>query len=230
MENLGPTPSRHDRSGPALSAQRAQVLEHLQRSGSAVTVDDVAAALDLHPNTARKHLDGLVARGLATSTTAAAEGRGRPARLYAPADRTEPDGRVRDYAGLAAALAGHMARTSPDPRADALSAGADWGRSLAEGRTSGSAAHARRTVVTLLADLGFDPEPDATASRVRLRQCPLLDTARAYPDVVCSLHLGLVRGALERVGADPDIATLEPFAEPGACLLGLRARRTGRTA
>ena len=229
MENLGPTPARYDGSGPALSAPRAQVLEHLQRSGAAVTADDVAAALDLHPNTARKHLDGLVARGLATSTTAAAEGRGRPARLYAPADRTEPDRRVRDYAGLAAALAGHMARTSADPRTDALAAGADWGRALAEGSTPGSAAHARRTVVALLADLGFDPDADAATTRVRLRRCPLLDTARAYPDVVCSLHLGLVRGALEVVGGDADTATLEPFAEPGACLLTLPVRRTRRT-
>ena len=62
----------------------------------------------------------------------------------------------------------------------------------------------------------------------RLRRCPLLDTARAYPEVVCSLHLGLVRGALERVGADPDVAALEPFAERGACRLDLRARRAGR--
>lgn len=230
MENLGPTPARHDGSRPALSAQRAQVLEHLQRTGAALTVDDVAVALDLHPNTARKHLDGLVSRGLATSTTTAAEGRGRPARRYAPADRTEPDRRVSDYAGLAAALAGHMARSSADPRADALAAGAEWGRSLVGASPAGSAARARRTVVALLAELGFDPDSDAAATRVRLRRCPLLDTARAYPDVVCSLHLGLVRGALEQVGGDPDGAALEPFAEPGACLLDLRARRTGGTA
>jgi predicted ArsR family transcriptional regulator len=228
MENLGPTPARHDGSGPALSEQRARVLEHLQRTGAAVTVDDLAVALDLHPNTARKHLDGLVARGLAVSTTAPAEGRGRPARMYAPAERTEPDRRVRDYAGLAAALAGHMARTSADPRADALAAGADWGRSLAAGSTTGSAAHARRTVVALLAELGFDPDADAGATTVRLRRCPLLDTALAYPDVVCSLHLGLVRGALVEIGADPDVASLEPFAEPGACRLDLRAHRAGR--
>jgi predicted ArsR family transcriptional regulator len=225
---MGPVPARHDGSGPALSAPRAQVLEHLQRSGVAVTVDDVAAALGLHPNTARKHLDGLVGRGLAVSSTTAPRGRGRPARLYAPAERTEPDGRVRDYAGLAAALAGHLSRTSADPSADALAAGADWGRALAEGSPPGSAAHARRTVVGLLDELGFDPDPDPTATRVRLRRCPLLDTARAYPEVVCSLHLGLVRGALERVGADPGVATLEPFAEPGACRLDLRARRAGR--
>jgi predicted ArsR family transcriptional regulator len=229
MENLGPTPARHDGSGPALSEQRAHVLERLQRAGSAVTVDDLAAALDLHPNTVRKHLDGLVARGLAVRTTAPAEGRGRPAGMYAPAERTEPDRRVRDYAGLAAALAGHMARTSADPRRDALAAGVDWGRSLAAGTSTGTAAHARREVVALLTDLGFDPEADAAATRVRLRRCPLLDTALAYPDVVCSLHLGLVRGALIQIGADPDVAALEPFAEPGACRLDLRARRAGRT-
>ncbi|MDA8436745.1 MAG: helix-turn-helix domain-containing protein, partial [Actinomycetales bacterium] len=107
MENLGPTPARYDGTDPVLSGQRARVLEHLQRTGAPVTVEDIAAALDLHPNTARKHLEGLLARGLAVSSTAPAEGRGRPARVYAPAERTEPDSRVRDYAGLASALAGH---------------------------------------------------------------------------------------------------------------------------
>lgn len=225
MKNLGPAPARYDGSAPALTAPRARVLEHLEAAPSGLTVEDVAEQLDLHPNTARKHLEGLVGRGLVESETVPSPGRGRPARLYRATARPEPDTRVREYAALAAVLAGHIARTSRDPHADALAAGESWGRALAAGAERGSAAHARRTVVDLLDGLRFDPDANAGATTVRLRRCPLLDTAKAHPDVVCPVHLGLVRGVLDETGGDVDSAELEPFAEPGACVLRLGSRR-----
>ena len=48
---------------------------------------------------------------------------------------------------------------------------------------------------------------------------PLLEAARRHRDVVCGVHLGIVRGALEEYAADPADSALVPFAEPGACLL-----------
>jgi predicted ArsR family transcriptional regulator len=79
-------------------------------------------------------------------------------------------------------------------------------------------------VVSLFDDLGFAPESDGRASTVRLTRCPLLEAARRYPDVVCAVHLGLTRGALEEYGADTEGARLLPFAEPGACVLHLSGR------
>jgi predicted ArsR family transcriptional regulator len=85
-------------------------------------------------------------------------------------------------------------------------------------------------VVDVLSELGFDPETDAGATTARLRRRPLLDTARAFPDVVCPVHLGIVRGALAALGGDPEAAALLPFSEVGACRLHLRAHppRAGR--
>jgi predicted ArsR family transcriptional regulator len=219
---MGPAPVRYDMGGVALSAQRARVLEHLQRSGDSTTVMDLATRLGLHTNTVREHLDALVERGLATRVLLPAVGRGRPAGSYAPAtSRPEPDPRVRDYSGLATALAGQIARTSSNPRAEAVAAGEGWGRRLAADLPAGSPARARRQVVGLLAELGFSPEADTRAGSVRLLRCPLLDAARAHPDVVCSVHLGIVRGALAALGGNPLRATLLPFSEPGACRLEL---------
>jgi predicted ArsR family transcriptional regulator len=139
-----------------------------------------------------------------------------------------PDPRVRDYAGLATALAAHIARTSADPAADALEAGVAWGRQLAADRGAEAPgrgrAWARREVVGLLDELGFDPRPDARATTVALRRCPLLDAARRHPEVVCQVHLGIVRGALEVLGGEPARTRLVPFAEPGACRLDLVRR------
>lgn len=222
MEILGPSPVRYDTVAAPLSAQRARVLEQLQRSVAPITVDALATLLGLHTNTARKHLEGLVERGLAMRSPAPIAGRGRPGWAYTAAGgQAEPDHRVRDYAGLALALATHISRTSADPAADALAAGEAWGRSLTTGQPAGSPAQARRRTVGLLAELGFDPRGDALAIHVRLQRCPLLDVARAQPGIVCPLHLGLVRGALAELGGDPDRADLRPFAEPGACLLHL---------
>jgi predicted ArsR family transcriptional regulator len=236
----GPAPARYAAGGILLSPQRARVLEHLRYAVTAATVEATAARMRMHPNTARKHLDALVERGLATRKLAPALGRGRPAWSYSAADEVpEPDPRVRDYAGLATALAAQISRTSSDPEGDALAAGEAWGRSLVANEPAGSPAQARKRVVALFAELGFDPQTDGRATTVRLRRCPLLDAARANPEVVCPVHLGITRGALAALGGDPDAVGLAAFAEPGACLLTLglssqttpksTPRSTGRT-
>src|SRR3546814_19925983 len=55
------------------------------------------------------------------------------------------------------------------------------------------------------------------ATTVRLTRCPLLETAKEFPDVVCGVHLGIVRGALEEYGGDSERTDLFAFSEPGAC-------------
>jgi predicted ArsR family transcriptional regulator len=225
---LGPAAVRGSGT-PALSGARGLVLERLQRAAQPVTAGALAAELGLHPNTAREHLDALVVRGLATRERAPATGRGRPAWLYAAVDdNPEPDPRVRDYAGLAAALAGHIARTSPNPTGDGLAAGWAWGLALVASRPEHAGPTPRHRVVGLLDELGFAPETDDDASTVALRRCPLLDAAREHPEVVCQVHLGIVRGALEHHGGDPEPTELLPFAEPGACRLHLDTRALAR--
>src|SRR5688572_15834605 len=163
----------------------------------------------MHPNTARKHLEALVERGLATRELAPVDGRGRPAWSYTAVDEhPEPDPRVRDYAGLASALAAQISRTSADPEGDALAAGEAWGRSLVAAELPGSPAKARAKVVALFTEMGFDPQTDAQATTVRLRSCPLLDAARAHPKVVCPVHLGIARGATAALGGEPDATSL----------------------
>lgn len=227
---LGPSPVRSSSDSSPLSLARVLVLEALQSGEDGVTVAELARQLELHPNTVREHLDALVDRGLAERTQLPASGRGRPARRYAPTPEREPDTRVRDYLGLATALAGHIARTSPDPIADALAAGRAWGVDIVDDerparRRARSGLDARRRVVTILDHLGFAPESDPRARTVALRRCPLLDAAQRHTAVVCGVHLGMVHGALDAMGADFRDSELHPFSEPGACRLILASRR-----
>ena len=202
-----------------LSDSAASILEMLRGQPEPLTLAALARLIGLHTNTVREHLDVLVRRGLVARQRAEPDGRGRPAWLYS---LTDVEAETSEYAGLAAALAAAISRSSPAPAADAAAAGEEWGHDLA--RTRGAAPTtpdaARTHVVELLDDLGFRPAREAEdPATVRLTRCPLLEAAHRHPEIVCAVHLGIVRGALEEYGVDPSGSELEPFAEPGACRL-----------
>lgn len=216
----GPLGPRASSPARPLSASPAAILDRLRGQPEPLTQAALARATGLHPNTVREHLETLVRRGLVARTRAEPEGRGRPAWLY---EVTAVQPETSEYAGLAAALAAAIARTSTAPRADATLAGEEWGRELVRNRGASptSTAAARDRVLELLDDLGFAPRRDVDPTLVHLTRCPLLEAAHRHPDVVCGVHLGVVRGALEENGADPSGTDLVPFAEPGACRLVL---------
>jgi predicted ArsR family transcriptional regulator len=231
---LGPRPASTSRAAEAPGRAASGILEVLEEFGTPATVATVAGRTGQHVNTVREHLDALVGAQLVERTPQPASGRGRPAWLYAVVASDAP--RAPEYAGLATALAMQLAATSPDPERDAAHAGEAWGRRLAADDPSArrTAAAARRGAVEVLDRLGFEPTTDDRATTARLTRCPLLDAAKEQPDVVCSVHLGIVRGALDAWGAPDEPAALVPFAEPGACLLHLGraavSRRTDRGA
>lgn len=205
-----------------MTRARAAVLQVLRERREPTTLSALAGITGLHVNTLRGHLDALEEERLVERSPAPPSGRGRPASLYrataAPAS---------EYAGLASALAAAIHRTSRRPRETAITAGTDWGHDLARehGRpASAGAPAARRAVLALLDHLGFGPRADRSRTDVRLTRCPLLDAAHRYPDVVCGVHLGIVRGALEEYDDTDTAADLLPFAEPGACRLSLTRR------
>jgi predicted ArsR family transcriptional regulator len=220
---LGPEPTPLTVTHAPLSRQRLAVLEDV-RTHAPVRVTDAAGRLGGHANTVREHLDALVELGLVQRTTESPGGRGRPAALYRPSG-ADPVVSARDFAGLATALAGHLARTSSDPERDARRAGMDWGRELID-EAGATDENPRRTVLDILTRLGFAPDSDGEVDAdgvergIALRACPLLDVARRYPAVVCRVHLGIVEGLLEELGvaAGPGLELIA-FAEPGACRL-----------
>ena len=220
----GPRPARPP-AGRPLSPSRAALLEALEAQPEPTGVPALAAMTGLHVNTLREHLDALLDAGLVRRHRAAPAGRGRPGWLYEATGRS-PEQPQPESASLAAALAGVIARTSPHPVEDARAAGVEWGGRLAHAAGTPArpgAAAARRKVVEIFDRMGFAPETDRAAHRVRLTRCPLLEAAYQQPDVVCAVHLGVAQGALAEYGADAADGELRPFAEPGACLLYLRA-------
>ena len=75
-------------------------------------------------------------------------------------------------------------------------------------------------------ELGFAPQAEADGGgqyRLCLRQCPFREVAQHHQDVICSLHLGLMRGALARMRAPVTADRLDPFVEPTLCVARLTA-------
>ncbi|MFD1660646.1 helix-turn-helix transcriptional regulator [Streptomyces caeni] len=218
-----------DPSPPApLGESRYRVLEILRAEQQPMGVQDVAARTDLHPNTARFHLDGLVEAGLATRHTEERDQPGRPRMVYrAAADATSG---LRSYRMLAEMLTGIVIGRLPQPEQAAIEAGETWGRYLADRPAPLEhldAAEAVRRVVRVLEIIGFAPEAapgdtaDADQQVIRIRHCPFREIAEQHREVVCSLHLGLMRGVLAEVRAPITAERLEPFVEPSLCLARL---------
>ncbi|WP_213450674.1 helix-turn-helix transcriptional regulator [Rhizomonospora bruguierae] len=213
---------------PVLGDSRGRVLEVLRAAGEPVAVQEVAQRSGLHRNTARFHLDGLVDAGLAERETEDRRLPGRPRIVYSAVASNVPAGQ-RSYRLLAEMLTSVVTEALPEPARAAVTAGEAWGRYLVDRPAPSQrvdAAEGVRRLSTVLADLGFDPgEPGDPANPViPLRHCPFREVAEEHREVVCSLHLGLMRGALAETRAPWVADRLEPFVQPSLCLAHLRPR------
>lgn len=198
----------------ALSPSRAQVLDLVRRNRDGVTLSAIARFTGLHENTVRGHLEALRADDQVERTRGEPAGRGRPPWVWSPRASTDDSG---GYAGLASALARTIAEHTDDADRLAMEAGRTWGRSLGHGATGSGDVVA--DVATLMRSLDYEPRREPGSTTINLHACPLLDAATAHPEVVCTVHHGLVRGALEAHGAADHPSSLEPFAAPGTCVL-----------
>lgn len=215
---LGPVPTP---APAALSRARARVAAAVRELGPGAPLAAIAERLGGHPNATRQHLDALVRDGHATAARLPHAGRGRPARGFTltaagvralaasglplgPGAGVRAPAGARAYAEVVDAVAAHLV-AGGHASAEARAIGRTWG-----------GARASADVEHLLAELGFDPHP-ADEATLHLRACPILSSAQAHPEVICSIHQGLVEGVL---GVD-DGVLLVPFARPGACVLRL---------
>lgn len=193
------------------------MLRELAAAAGPLSIAELADRLGVHPNTARYHLDTLVAAGRVERAPAGRSGPGRPALRFRPAAGMDPGG-PRRYRLLAEILL-HALADTPDPTAAAVAAGRAWGRQLPPDGPGEPLAR----LLALLAEMGFAPERrDADgAAPIGLRHCPFLEVTASGLGVVCPVHLGLMQGALSNWSAPVTVDRLEPFAEPDLCLAHL---------
>lgn len=215
-------------------ASRLRILQLLRESPDGLGVQDLAERVGLHANTVRFHLDRLVAEGLVLRHVEDRTEPGRPRLAFTAAARPDTQRDQRSYRLLAEILASFVTGAVPEAAAAATEAGRRWGHYLTERPAPYRRTSEEEAVTELLRtldDVGFAPElsQDSSHGKVLLRHCPFLEVAEAHREVVCSVHLGLMQGALAEMRAPITTDRLKPFVEPSLCVAHLaKAADAGR--
>lgn len=210
-----------------VGGRRRDVLRMLKEATKPLSITDMAGRLDVHANTVRFHLQTLLSNGQVEQVAADRRSAGRPPQLFRAARGMDPTG-PRQYRVLAEVFAGSVA-TGPDPSAHAFEAGRVWGLRQASAPPVTPASKGEpetqesvQRLVTMLDELGFAPDRRGPGGQqIGLGHCPFLDLATTMPTVVCSVHLGLMEGALQAWESPVTVDRLEPFVEPDLCLAHL---------
>jgi predicted ArsR family transcriptional regulator len=202
---------------------RLRILEALQEADAPLDARELGTRVGLHWNTVRSHLRVLAEADLVSARREERTHPGRPRVLYEAAAEPLDTRALASHRLLAQVLAGHLAGSERDPSARAEEAGRAWGAHVVRKPppfTSISKEETIDQVVGLHEEFGFRPKlREATSGReIVLKRCPFQELATTYPAVICSVHLGLIRGALAELGTGIEADRLEPFAEPGACI------------
>ncbi len=216
-------------TGDPLAAHRAlslwsrvAILAHLRQAGAALSSADLARETGLHVNTVRFHLEVLAEAGLVEDALEHLPRRGRPRRVFS-ATAEVGEGGDSAYRMLAQVLAEYLAGISSAPRRDGEQMGREWGSRLARGQRR-SRRPGVEQVVAMMAQLGFRPTlvQGPGGLDLELRACPFLDVAQRNQELVCSAHLGLLRGALSELGLGATATGLDPLVAPSLCVAHLR--------
>lgn len=198
------------RAAARLSAKQREVLLALKEKPRGALVEDLAAALGMHANTVRGHLEELVVSGVAWSTPVPGGGRGRPRNVYysrAPRQSAVTN----EYVTLVELLAENLENSDVE---SARRIGRTWAkRTRCPGDSATDWQGAKEALTAKLRDMGFDPAPRETAEEVGLNACPFItpDGRRPSP-VICAMHEGYLQEA-----AAPMRVELLDFDRPGQC-------------
>lgn len=230
MSTTGRSTSPQVRRHRALASPVRTRLLDVLREEPDLDAGVLSAKLGLHINTIRTHLNVLEEAGLVMPVAEERDRPGRPRLLYRVSEDA-PDGSPvaddRGYRFLAEILASYLGATTEDTATAAEQAGAAWGSFVVDKPAPFAAlasSEGLERLVAMLDEFGFAPElneEDPESPELLLRRCPFLDVAREHPDVVCSVHLGLMRGALDELGVEVRADDLIPWAQPDGCVAHL---------
>jgi predicted ArsR family transcriptional regulator len=204
-----------------------------ERVPDGLTAAELGDRLGVHPTTARFHLDQLVGGGLVEAHFVRARV-GRPRKLYRSPTRPLPV----DGSAAMQNLTSLLAETWPGAGSEAPTpeqAGRQWAlrhvappEGATQARSPGAWLGKIGLTVDALQEWGYRPdlrtEAGGRTAELILTDCPFMTLAQARPDVVCGVHRGLIRGALEALSEPDADVGLRPFVQPRMCLATITTR------
>ncbi len=217
------------------------LLANLPEDDAGMSAAQVGERLGLHVTTARFHLDQLEEQRLVESASRQG-GVGRPRKVFAIPRRRLPP--AVDHTESLQELSGLLAETwqatedglplTPDQAGwrwsmrQAEREGAAAGATPEQARTPGAWLGKVGATVDLLQRWGYMPElrteDGGRTAELTLVDCPFLPLAAEHTDVVCGIHRGLLRGAMEALGEPDTEVALRPFVAPRTCTARITTR------
>ena len=179
---------------------RYAIYLELARSPRPLTTTQVSETIGLHPNTVRPHLERMRDVGLIDVQVGGRGEIGRPQHRYSLAADAPSLGLEPSVMPVLARMVLAMAERLGADAGDAHAVGFDEG-----GRRSVPYRNAASSLEAFVTDhdrLGFDPivsDPDdlLDVAAVAFTNCPFGDLASDHPELVCSLHHGMIAGFVE---------------------------------
>lgn len=227
MQNWGTVDLPGNPDDVLVQPTRARMFSWLVEHRGRVSTEALAAALGLHPNGVRRHLERMHEAGLVERSRRRGH-RGRPGDLWSVAATADPGGqRPTGYADLSRWLA----RAIPAGRGrlgEVERTGREIGRELAP---SGPVEDPIEDFRLAIAALGFRPTVEASDERgftCTLENCPYRESVKENQDVVCALHKGMTSGLLGQLLPDATLTRFEPHDPDSAgCVVGVTRSTDG---
>lgn len=215
---------------------RFKILSLIAASDGAMSAQQVADSLSLHPNTIRPHLERLRDTGF-LELVVSSDGRvGRPQHLY----RLSPDAprfgvgeEIHDEAASimveTLTMLAEQIEANPDQAAEL---GRAWGRRLeadAEAVRGAAVAPARPSAAGAIYDesarLGF--QPTLAGSEVFFNTCPFRPVVEKYPEIACAAHRGICEGITGILGHSGEEAEFHRRGPEEPCSVAIACQEAG---
>ena len=207
---------------------RYAIYAELLRATRPLATAEVSEALGLHPNTVRPHLERMREVGLLQVEIHGRGEVGRPQHRYSPSPQAPSLGFEPPMPPMMPFLASMLVRLAEQVGAtgtDAFEIGRDQGRAEASRYTA--APSCIEALVAELDRMGFEPgvraAADGETALISFSHCPFDALADEHPEVVCSLHRGMVEGFVDAMG-DADVADFRSRAHHPSCQVAVSAR------
>ena len=185
--------------------QREAIVAALRDVPAGLDTNVIAERVGLHPNTVRWHLGRLADQGFVRSAPERRRSRGRPSIVH----RLTPEGVAAgrdEYRMLATMLTAALASDPEGTHRTCAERESDRGRALSAANPGGERREpARRGGLRRRAKRRY---------RIEMRRCPFYALAETDPRIVCTLHHGIIDGALAETGSPRRVERLDAFVEP----------------